>query len=125
MKSTYINTFHDILSMEKSKRDNSMQKLEPHKKTKDYRVYLPVLNEADSFFTVLDNVNLPIAYIKAEIEKASEGLKEEEKNMQTIRVNFKEIEKKITNEIEETKKIGLKGFEKLRGLLKSNKVVQQ
>lgn len=27
------------------------------------RVQLPVLNELDSHFTVLDNVNLPIAYI--------------------------------------------------------------
>ena len=26
MKSTYINTFHDILSMEKGKRDSSSQK---------------------------------------------------------------------------------------------------
>ena len=26
MKSTYINTFHDILSMEKGRRDSSLQK---------------------------------------------------------------------------------------------------
>ena len=56
---------------------------------KDPRVYLPVLNETDSFFAVLDNINLPISYIKTEIDKVSEGIKEEEKNMQKIRINLK------------------------------------
>ena len=46
-------------------------------------------------------------------------------NIAKIRANFKEIEKKYTKEIENIEVVGLKGFEKLKGMLKSNKVAQQ
>lgn len=40
------------------------------------RVQLPALQEGDSYFTVLDNINLPIEYLKGEIIKATKGLTE-------------------------------------------------
>ena len=73
-------------------------------------MYLPVLVEGDSFFTLLDNIHLPIVYIEEEIKKAKGKLKEEELNIGKIRANLKEIEKKCTKEIEEIEVAGVKGF---------------
>lgn len=48
------------------------------------RVQLPVLNELDSHFTVLDNVHLPIDYINEEIGRVSREMAVEVTNVKKI-----------------------------------------
>lgn len=59
--------------------------------TKLSRVQLPVLNELDSHFTVLDNVNLPIGYINEEIGRVKEEIVAELVNVKKIAHSLKEI----------------------------------
>ena len=40
------------------------------------RVKLPNVIEGDSYFTALDNINLPINYIKKEIGRLKKGIDE-------------------------------------------------
>jgi hypothetical protein len=50
-KRTYIDTWKYLLKLEKK---------EEKKPIREARVALPVVTENDSYFTVLDNINLPI-----------------------------------------------------------------
>ena len=61
---------------------------------------MPKLLEGDSYFTALDNINLPIAYLKKEIIKLNKSLSEEVPKMQQIRSDMKEIEKSELKKIE-------------------------
>lgn len=66
-----MDSFHFLVKMEKNR--HSIHRESPRVATLPdnfvSRVELPKLNELDSHFTVLDNINLPIEYIGGEIAK--------------------------------------------------------